>query len=94
MARRSKASGADRAKDAPDERKRPRRVGLVSLDPLGLYVASTPARAQVYFVEASQAPSRGRIHGVAGAKETLANTDSSRVADGTYVVEVALQQRR
>lgn len=54
----------------------------------GLYVGSTPPGAKAYCVDASQAPTRGRIHKLRGCQEFQANAKSLDVGDGVYVVEV------
>lgn len=84
------------AKPTPPEqrtRKRGPRVerrGLINLNPVGLYVGSTPSNASVFVADAAHAPVQGRIQSASGCLRTKASGDPLKVADGTYVVEVVL----
>ena len=58
-----------------------------------LYVRSTPPGALVYFMNASDTPSSGRIYREKGCQVCPNATCKPRGADGFYVVEVALPVR-
>lgn len=55
----------------------------------GLFIHSTPPGAEVFWILEDNAPSRGRISKVKGVNRSSASTTFHRVADGSYVVEVA-----
>lgn len=66
------------------------RYGLVTAKtPRGLLVASVPPGAQVFCIEASNAPETGGLRQLARCTQFRANGEPSRMAEGTYVVEVA-----
>ena len=76
-----------------DARARPAAMdkGLLSrADPIGLFVASTPPGAWVYCVRAKDAPPEGRINRLDGCTSFRTPGRAPRLADGTYVVELAL----
>jgi hypothetical protein len=87
-------TGTPAAQPAPEEprvrRPAPGQTGLVGVVPQGMYVASTPSGAQVFVVDESKAPLRGRIRDVSGCLQSRANGDSMRLPDGVYVVELVL----
>lgn len=55
-----------------------------------LYVSSVPMGATAFVMEESKAPKSGRIFRLAGVPSIHTNGDFLRLADGTYLVEVAL----
>jgi len=67
-----------------------RRGLLTTAIQTGLYLESTPPGATVYLVEASQAPARGRISGVAGSLQLRSTGRFLDVPDGTYVIDMVL----
>lgn len=67
-----------------------RRGLLTSAVQTGLYVDCTPPGATVYIAEVSQAPTRGRISGVAEKLQLRSTGRFLDVPDGRYVVEVVL----
>ncbi|RME37362.1 MAG: hypothetical protein D6788_09655 [Planctomycetota bacterium] len=73
----------------PDRRSRP---GLVGAKKKGVYVASTPPGAQVWFARETEAPPRGRIHQCASAVfvTTSHGGEWVNLPDGDYVAEVVL----
>ncbi|MGB2984464.1 MAG: hypothetical protein WBE26_01165 [Phycisphaerae bacterium] len=81
-------------KDNDSGRGRKRRRGLIHQSCLkGLYVASTPPGATVYYLEASKAPPQGRINLVKECKQKDIGGDGecfSSLGNGSYVVEVVL----
>ncbi len=69
----------------------PAKLGLIDRSQVSsLYVSSTPPGAEIFCLEASKAPPEGRIYRLHGVNQFRGNAPSSRLADGTYVVEVAL----
>ena len=57
---------------------------------VGLFVGSVPGGAKAFAVEESKAPKSGRIFQVAGAIPIRTDGTFPRMADGYYMVEVAL----
>ncbi len=91
VASRAREPPAGETPTAVTEPQRVRRKGLITNGDLsGLYVNSTPPGAMVYCVEASKAPTAGRIHGIEGCVQTRAGGEWFRLSDDTYVVEVVL----
>ncbi len=56
----------------------------------GLWVASTPPGAIAWCIPQSKAPTSGRIHQIAGVIQTRTNDELKQLADGQYLVEMAL----
>ncbi len=56
----------------------------------GLYIASIPTGATAYVIEASRAPTTGRIGSLQGVRQIQTDGAVSRLPDGDYVVEVTL----
>jgi hypothetical protein len=80
-----------RAKQEAVVDKKPRHTppGLIDREKLvGLFVDSTPPGAKTYFLAASKAPPKGRIHRKEGCTQSVAGQSATRVANGEYVVEV------
>lgn len=63
---------------------------LVERSRSGIYVASVPSGAKTFAIEASKAPTSGRIAHLSGVVQDRTDGNLPRVPDGTYVVEVAL----
>lgn len=72
-------------------RDEPRSAGLVGNARIaGLYIASIPTGASAYIIEASRAPTTGRIASLPGVRHLTTDDAVSRLSDGEYVVEIAL----
>jgi hypothetical protein len=68
-----------------------RTLGLVGNAQIaGLYVSSIPTGATVYTLEASRAPTTGRIAMLPGVRQSHTDEAVSHLPDGDYVVEVTL----
>jgi hypothetical protein len=65
-------------------------MGLIGHRVPGLYVASVPTGAVVYIVEASRAPTRGRIASIQGVRQIRSDGVFPPLPDGEYIVEVTL----